>query len=188
MHLNYPIVTGGDSNNDAVLWKREDMDVIFLDIDGVLNSNLWNESHQKEIEEGTLIDRNLVSLLGILVKTTNTKIILSSGWRFWFNKKMNPLRTEAERLVEFFSLENIFIYDFTPDLTTEEIRKTKRFSLVKAQEILKWIELHEEVNKWIVIDDLDLRNNIVFEHLIRTNPEIGLTKQDVELAIKMIKG
>ena len=164
------------------------MDVIFLDIDGVLNSNLWNESHQKEIEEGTLIDRNLVSLLGILVKTTNTKIILSSGWRFLFNKKMNPLRTEAERLVEFFSLENIFIYDFTPDLTTEEIRKTKRFSLVKAQEILKWIELYEEVNKWIVIDDLDLRNNIVFEHLIRTNPEIGLTKQDVELAIKMIKG
>ena len=86
------------------------MDVIFLDIDGVLNSNLWNESHQKEIEEGTLIDRNLVSLLGILVKTTNTKIILSSGWRFWFNKKMNPLRTEAERLVEFFSMSAEKVY------------------------------------------------------------------------------
>lgn len=164
------------------------MNVIFLDIDGVLNSNLWNESHQKEIKEGTLIDRELVSLLAILVKTTNTKIILSSGWRFWFNEKMSPLRTEAERLVEFLALENIFIYDCTPDLTTEEIRKTKRFSLVKAQEILKWIELHDEVNRWIVIDDLDLHNDIVFEHQIRTNPENGLTKQNVELAIKMIKG
>lgn len=78
------------------------MDVIFLDIDGVLNSNLWNKSHQKEIKERTLIDRNLISLLSILVKTTNTKIILSSGWRFWFNEKMRPLCTEAERLVEFF--------------------------------------------------------------------------------------
>lgn len=25
--------------------------VIFLDIDGVLNSNFWNDSHQKEISE-----------------------------------------------------------------------------------------------------------------------------------------
>lgn len=75
------------------------MDVIFLDIDGVLNSNLWNASHQKEIEEGTLIDK-----------------------------------------------------------------------------------------KWIVIDDLDLGNSTVSEHQIRTNPETGLTKQDVELVNKMIKG
>lgn len=78
------------------------------------------------------------------------------------------------------------IYDFTPDLTTKDIRKTKKFSLVKAQEILRWIELHEEVNKWIVIDDLDLHNSIVFDHQIKTNPEIGLTKRDIELAIKMI--
>lgn len=34
------------------------MNVIFLDIDGVLNSNLWNENHQKEIKEWMLIDTN----------------------------------------------------------------------------------------------------------------------------------
>lgn len=151
------------------------MNVIFLDIDGVLNSNLWNENHQKEIKEGTLIDRNLVSLLGMLVRTTNAKIVLSSGWRFWFDEKKVPIRTEAERLVEFLSSENIFIYDFTPDLTIEEIRKSLKFSLVKAQEILKWI----------VLDDLDLHNSIVSEHQIQTNPEIGLTREDVELAMNI---
>lgn len=72
-----------------------------------------------------------------------------------------------------------------PDLTTEEIRKSNKFSLVKAQEILKWIELHKEVNQWIVLDDLDLHNSIVLEHQIQTNPEIGLTKEDVELAINI---
>ena len=78
---------------------------------------------------------------------------------------MTSLCTEAERLVDFFPLEKIYIYDVMPNQTNEEINKTKRFSLVKAQEILKWIELHEEeVNKWIVIDDLDLRSNTVFEH------------------------
>ena len=30
--------------------------IIFLDIDGVLNSNLWNNTQQKEISDGTLID------------------------------------------------------------------------------------------------------------------------------------
>ena len=147
---------------------------------------MWNEKHKKEIREGTLIDRDLTALLGILVRVTNAKVILSSGWRFWFSKKMTPISIEAERLIEIFSAENIVIYDFTPDLTTKDIRKTKKFSLVKAQEILRWIELHEEVNKWIVIDDLDLHNSIVFDHQIKTNPEIGLTKKDIELAIKMI--
>lgn len=78
------------------------MNVIFLDIDGVLNSNLWNEKHKKEIREGTLIDRDLAALLGILVRATNAKVILSSGWRFWFSKKMTPISIEAERLVEIF--------------------------------------------------------------------------------------
>ena len=54
-------------------------------------------------------------LLGILVKTTNTKIVLSSGWRFRFDKKMTSLCTEAERLVDFFPLEKIYIYDVMPN-------------------------------------------------------------------------
>ena len=37
--------------------------VIFLDIDGVLNSNFWNESHQIEISDGTLIDVEKIKLL-----------------------------------------------------------------------------------------------------------------------------
>ena len=30
--------------------------VLFLDIDGVLNSHFWTDRHQKEISDGTLID------------------------------------------------------------------------------------------------------------------------------------
>ena len=37
------------------------------------------------------------------------------------------------------------ISGLTPDLTTKEIRKTKKFSLVKADEILLWLEMYEEV-------------------------------------------
>lgn len=55
--------------------------VVFLDIDGVLNSNFWNDTHQREISDGTLIDGEKIKLLAWLVKSTKAKIILHSGWR-----------------------------------------------------------------------------------------------------------
>ena len=110
--------------------------IIFLDIDGVLNSNIWNDSHQKEISDGTLIDYEKVKLLSMLVKRTNAKIILHSGWKNWFNHNLKPLCLESENLVILFNKEELSFEDITPDHSTEEIRKNKKFSLVKASEIL----------------------------------------------------
>ena len=49
--------------------------IIFLDIDGVLNFNFWNDSQQREISDGILVDAEKVKLLSMLVKKTNAKII-----------------------------------------------------------------------------------------------------------------
>ena len=143
--------------------------VVFLDIDGVLNSNFWCENNQREISNGTLIDKDKVRLLSSLIKTTNAKIILHSGWRFWFDSNFKPLRIEAEKLVEIFKGEGLTIAGVTPDLTTEEIRITKKFSLVKAQEILLWISEHKDLKNWVVIDDLDLHNSEIEKHQIKTD-------------------
>lgn len=120
--------------------------VLFLDIDGVLNSNFWNDNHQREISDGTLIDEQKIKLLAQLVKKTKIKIILQSGWRVWFDDKLKPTRKEAQRLVEMLAEEGLTIDGVTPDLTTEEIRRTKKFSMVKADEILLWLKEHEDVS------------------------------------------
>ena len=52
------------------------MKVIFLDIDGVLNSNFWNDTHQREISDGTLIDEEKVMLLGQLIRNTSFGLIV----------------------------------------------------------------------------------------------------------------
>ena len=52
--------------------------VLFLDIDGVLNSNFWNDSHQKEISNGTLIDEEKIKILAPLIKRTDAKVVLHS--------------------------------------------------------------------------------------------------------------
>ena len=112
------------------------MKVIFLDIDGVLNSNFWNDTHQREISDGTLIDEEKVMLLGQLIRDTNAKVILHSGWKFWFDSEVKPLRKEAERLVSM-------------------------------------------LEKWIVIDDLDLHNEEIRKHQILTDASIGLTVENI---------
>ena len=156
--------------------------VIFLDIDGVLNSKFWDDEHQVEISDGKYVDVEAVKLFAPLVKETGAAVILHSGWRFWFDEAMNPTRSEAKYFADVMAREGITISGVTPDLTTEEIRKTKKFSLVKADEILKWLQEHKEYTNWVVLDDLDLHNSVTEAHQVRTNPEVGITKEDVEKA------
>lgn len=160
--------------------------VLFLDIDGVLNSNFWNDNHQREISDGILIDEKKIKLLAYLVKKTNSKIILHSGWRTWFDSELKPLRIEAKRLIELLEREDLHIDGLTPDLTTEEIRKTKKFSLVKADEILLWLKSHNDVSGWVVLDDLDLHNVQVAQHQVKPDQTAGLTVEDVEKAVKIL--
>lgn len=162
------------------------MNVIFLDIDGVLNSKFWDESHQMEISDGKHIDTEKVILLSKLVNRTNASIVFHSGWRFWFDENIKPTRKESEHLVNLLAKEGMSISGVTPDFTTEEIRKTKKFSKVKADEILAWLQEHPETENWIVLDDLDLHNEEIVRHQVMTNPECGLTEADVDKAIKKL--
>lgn len=160
--------------------------VIFLDIDGVLNSNFWNENHQKEISSGTLIDIEKIRILSKLVRNTDAKIVLHSGWKFWFDSDLNPLCKESENLIRLLRQEKLTIADVTPDYSTEEIRKNKKFSLVKATEILAWLDNHKEVDAWLVIDDLDLHHPEVAAHQIKPDPHTGLTMADIRKAESML--
>lgn len=161
--------------------------VVFLDIDGVLNSNFWNETHTKELSAGSLIDDEKIGLLAELIRRTDAQIILHSGWRFWFDSAGQPLRAEAEKLVELLADAGLMIAGFTPDLTTEEIRRTKKFSLVKADEILAWLRAHPDVNGWVVLDDLDLHHARIAQHQVKTDPAVGLTLEDVAKAEEILR-
>lgn len=156
--------------------------ICFLDIDGVLNSKFWNDSHQREISEGKYIDRDKVKLLGLLIRDTSAKLVLHSGWRFWFDEQLKPLRAEAADLVHLLAKENMTLHDMTPDLTTEEIRASKKFSLVKAMEILAWLKAHPDARTWVVLDDLNLNHNTVASHQVRTDANMGLTMEDINAA------
>ena len=156
--------------------------VLFLDIDGVLNSNFGNNKRQTEISD------EKIKLLAYLVRETNSEIILHSGWRFWFDSELKPLCKEANKLVELLEKEDLHIKGITPNLTTEEIRKTKKFSLVKADEILLWINSHNDVTEWVVLDDLDLHNSQIERNQVKPDQTVGLTLENVKQAAKILLG
>lgn len=152
--------------------------VIFLDIDGVLNT----------VPPVRPVEPEKVHLLARLVQASGAGIILHSGWRIWFSSDMQPLCAEAALLADLLAAEGLRLSGMTPDLTTEEIRRTKKFSLVKASEILTWLEQHPEVHHWVVLDDLDLHNNIVAAHQVKLDASVGLTVEDTFAARCILQG
>ena len=156
--------------------------IIFLDIDGVLNVN----DHSLEISSFYHVDEDKVKLLSKIVKETNAQVVIHSAWRFWFDENLIPLNETAVSLSDYLVKYNIPLMGVTPDFSTEEIRKTKRFSLVKANEILEWLNDNPDVDKWIVLDDLDLHNDIIKEHQVKIDPRTGITDKDVSYAINLL--
>ncbi len=158
--------------------------IIFLDIDGVLNCN----DYKNERPESYFVDEDKVKLLSKLFhEIEDVKLVLHSAWRFWFDEKLNPKNEVAENLIMLLSKYQMIISNITPDLTTPEIHKTKKFSKVKAEEILLWLEQNQNVKRWVVIDDLWLVNELVESHQIKTDAKIGLTLADVIQAKRLFE-
>ena len=157
--------------------------ILFLDVDGVLNSEIWNKTHVSQISNGLLIDEEKVKLLSFIISNTDAKIVLESGWRFWFDQNKKPLNQEAEYFLKLFEKYNLTIYGCTPDFSDGEIKITKMFSRVKAREILAWIDHYPKQIHWLVIEDMDLSNDLVKQHQIQTDTMIGLTEEQAQEAI-----
>lgn len=157
------------------------MKVIFLDIDGVLNSEEFLKNNQNE-----MIDRNNVSILKNVIDKTGAVIVMSSGWKLWFDDNMMPKDGYSKCLHDILCEFDIKLFDKTPDFSTEEIRTKKTFSNVKAKEIIAWLSEHETVDKYAVLDDLNLKNEEINSYLVRTNAQVGITEDDAKCVIDMI--
>ena len=129
------------------------------------------------------VDEDRVKLLAKIVQSAQIHVIMHSGWRFFYNDLMNPMSREAEELSQIFARNGIQVSGRTPDFSTDEIKVSRKFSLVKAQEIRAWIAQHPECENYLVIDDLDLHDADLMERQIQPDPALGLTEYDVNKAI-----
>lgn len=158
--------------------------VIFLDIDGVLNSQETCDKFADEFEENgyggffketdaithrdVLWGQELVDKLRIIAESTGAEIVVSSTWRKYFS---------IEKFKEMFSLygwENAPIIDKTQNLNTQ-----------RGFEINKWLT-NNKIDNYLILDDSTdfLPEQLV--NFVNTNPFIGITDEDVEKSIKIL--
>ncbi len=147
--------------------------VLFLDIDGVLNSTEWQKSYVpsplfhnlpnelKHAEEA--LDPIAMGLLNDVVEATNCLVVLSSTWR-----KQYPLHI-VTRLLRYRGFQHR-LFGATPDLSYTRAGPRR----MRGDEIDWWLkELGEPCRFAIVDDDSDMEPHM--DRLVQTSCEAGLT-------------
>lgn len=149
------------------------MKILFLDVDGCLNSEDYAVYRYvtKKFDTDQFVDERAVAFLNYIIAQTQAKVVLSSSWRGdWIN---------AEKRLK----NNGFdysIYDITPYDPT-------RF---RGKEIKMWIDKyekdHEPLESYVILDDdndmLDEQRN----NFVRCNFIHGLTSHDCYKAIEIL--
>lgn len=152
------------------------MKIIFLDIDGVLNSSLYD---RQRVDENENIDKTRLALIKELVYATGAKIVLSSSWRIHWKKNPDECDDIGRKLISDFASAGLEIYDKTP----------KVGYLERSEEIRLWLKDNPDVKSFVIFDDNgygwgDLSNNFV-----QTNYRIGrgLEEKHIQKALEILE-
>ena len=146
--------------------------VIFLDIDGVLNS--WASYYKITTEK--------LQLLNKLIEQTGAKIVISSSWRIGSNDVKDFLDNNFSKNRNFRLnnpnqelIDNIF-YKNTIGLTDT-------FGPSRGDEIKRWLDIHcDDVESYVIFDDDTEMLDEQLEHLVQTDTYYGITDREIHLA------
>lgn len=163
--------------------------VIFLDIDGVLNTKEFHSKMTKDTprdEFGYAFDPVAVSNLAHIIEKTGAVIVISSSWKFH----------GVTRLREMWKLRNLpgRVLDITPNTISDDILlnanlEEMELGVCRGNEIKEWLSKHQgKVSNYVIIDDFDDLLPEQEDHTVITNTFIGITEWDAKKAIMILNG
>lgn len=146
------------------------MNVVFLDVDGVLN-NYRTTCQSPEGYRG--VSTKLVRRLKNIIKSTDSVIVLTSTWKESSDVELAYLHKK---------LGGMKIVDSTCTVDNR--------SFLRGTEIRNWLKEHEDVEHFVILDDFDFnyKEEDLIPYLVLTNPENGLTDDDVLKAVEILTG
>ena len=153
------------------------MKVIFLDVDGVLNSDEFFDNNK----DNSYIDEKTVRLLKKAVEETGAKVVVSSSFRY----------TRSFGKVQEILLRNGITFDKTPFLDNERGKEIKQW-IAEHSKISEELKDDSEVEDYVVLDDdiFDDFDEEILSHLIKMEEnEVrgfgkGLQEKDVDKIIE----
>lgn len=144
------------------------MKILFLDIDGVLNSRQFvyrQRAKDKNYRLWLDTDPIAVALVQRIIRETKCKVVLSSTWRHY---------PEARKHVT----DNVCRFiDVTKDLNN----KHRKNGVDRGYEIDEWLSRHPSVTKYAILDDDS--DFFPFQWLFKTTFKDGLTPEIAQAVI-----
>ena len=144
------------------------MNIIFLDIDGVLNTFHFGLKDYKNIYGGYLIiDPKKVEILKKICDLTNSKVVLSTGWKYILDDELKPLDDNGKFLLEIFNEYNIPLIGKTI-IIPKDLGDGKKTKFWKEYEINDYLINHLEIKHFCIIDDETEGLESLLDYLVKT--------------------
>ena len=159
------------------------MKLIFLDVDGVLNNQLWFVQTKGTRESVYDLDPENISSLNAIIKKTKAKVVITSVWRLGRTAK------QLQKILEKSGFKGEVI------VTTLDLRyKEHRQCVLRGNEILCWIQEHEKLigkyyfdfRKYVILDDDSDMLYWQKDNFLHVDPYCGLTPNVAFHAIKIL--
>lgn len=133
------------------------MNILFLDVDGVLNShdylcNKFEQKGKKSLTRREFIDPECMRILKLIVDSFKFHIVIISAWKI--------IDEEYKLLIDIFSDYDMHIFD-----------RTNNYGSSRGREIHEWI-CNNNVEKYVVLDDdifKDYEKYNILPHLVQTS-------------------
>lgn len=148
--------------------------VIFLDFDGVLNTEQYQarlaiDGKPNKDAWGSLFDPRAVENLRRILDATDAAIVISSSWRWVHHLGSLRMMWEVRKLPG-------EIIDTIPCGATY---------ILRGEEIECWLDKHGRPD-YVIIDDIDDFYQVQHDRYVETNPIVGITGADAQKAIEIL--
>lgn len=165
--------------------------VLFLDIDGVLNTE---RQHDRCVNLGAdqvdnfgyAFDPEAVANLKRIVEHTGADIVISSSWKMWGLDAMQQMWARRELPGK--------VIGITPNTDSDEMLLSIDLDLmdipaIKGSEIKEWLSTNgNQDTRYAILDDLPDMLPDQESHFVQTDPRIGITKEDADRIITILTG
>lgn len=180
--------------------REQGMKVIFLDIDGVLNTATTLPLKENLIRlDGIVVgfnvlDKNAITQLNRVTDETEAKIVISSSWRIGCSTP------------EKFAVLKKYLRE--QGVTGEVIGRTPTdweyaaalgqpgsygtgpgqiyFGYCRGKEIQMWLDNNPGVERFVIVDDNSDMDHLT-HRLVMTEFEVGITQNDADRMIKLLQ-
>ncbi len=163
--------------------------IIFLDIDGVLNTE---RQHDRCVDEGVAYADNFgyafdpIAVINLkkIIDDTGADIVISSSWKFWGLSTMQKLWASRDLPGR--------IIDVTPNTVSDELLLEIDLSYMelpagKGSEIKEWLDTKgSEVTHYAILDDVPDMLSEQESHFVQIDPRVGITEEDAQKVTEIL--